>query len=136
MATFPVFNGRITSGYGNRILDGKKQFHGGIDIVQDSSKPIVIAAYPGTVIACGWSDTFGNRVWVEYNKNIFVVYAHLDSINPELKIGTKVFEKDFIGIMGNTGLSQGKHLHFELRTQPDMTGKSINPIEITNLIKY
>jgi len=135
MATFPVFNGRITSGYGYRKLNGKLQFHGGIDIAQDSSKPIVIAAYSGIIVACGWSDSFGNRVWVKYNENVYVVYAHLAFINPELKEGAKVFEKDFIGIMGNTGHSFGKHLHFELRTRPDMTGKSINPIEITNLVK-
>lgn len=135
MATFPVKGGYITSGYGNRVINGKIEFHPGIDIGSKSSKAIIQAAYPGIVSAAGWSDSFGNRVWVKYNENCFVVYAHMSEINKELKPGVKVFEKDYIGIMGNTGHSFGKHLHFELRTKPDMTGKSINPIEIINLIK-
>ena len=40
------------------------------------------------------------------------LWWHLDSINPELKVGGKLETDTLIGIGGNTGQSTGAHLHF------------------------
>jgi murein DD-endopeptidase MepM/ murein hydrolase activator NlpD len=129
----PVIDGFITSKYGLRMLAGKEEFHPGLDISSKSAKPEIIVAYKGIVMAHGFSQTFGNRVWLKLSNNLFNVYAHLDEINPKITTGEKIPEGFLIGIMGNTGHSFGKHLHFELRTTMDLTGKSINPQEIYRL---
>lgn len=43
-----------------------------------------------------------------------IAYWHLDTLNPDLKVGSKVKKGDFLGTMGNTGCSTGKHLHWQL----------------------
>lgn len=43
-----------------------------------------------------------------------IVYWHLDQLNPKLKVGDMVKAGDFLGTMGNTGCSTGKHLHWQL----------------------
>lgn len=129
----PVYGGYITSGYGKRILDKVEEFHPGIDIGSKSSRPIVQAAYSGTVVKSGFSETFGNRVWVKMDFGYHAVYAHLESINPLIKEGNRIFEGDMIGIMGNTGKSKGRHLHFELRKEPVVGSESIKPVQIIAL---
>ncbi len=145
----PVTNGIVTSTFEDHQKRSKSSW--GIDIGSFEKDPInVYFAYDGTVISSGWSDTFGNRIWIKLTSGIYVnyynVYPHLSSINPKIKIGSKVKEGDIAGIMGNTGLilvngalvknegqiksPKGRHLHFEIRTKPDTTGTSINPIEI------
>ena len=132
----PVVNGRLTSPYGDRILNGKKQFHPGIDLGSDEEFPIVYNVYTGKVHIAGLSSTFGWRVWVKLTEGpfegLYAVYAHMLNLAPGIKDGVEVEEGQALGIMGNTGLSFGKHLHFEIRTKPDTTGKSINPEEVAN----
>lgn len=129
----PVIDGYITSKYGPRMLAGKEEFHPGLDIGSKSKKPEILAAYKGIIMAHGFSRTFGNRVWIKLSENIFNVYGHLDEINPEITTGEEIPEGFLIGIMGNTGKSLGRHLHFELRTSTDLSGKSIDPQEIYKL---
>jgi len=152
----PVFYSTISSGYGKRTIAEKESFHHGIDIVSNAVKPIVQAAYSGTIVKLGWSDSFGYRVWVKTN-DFHAVYAHLEKINELLKEGAQIYEGDMVGIMGNTGTilykgklvinkpnkngeleiqpTHGKHLHFELRKQPVVGSTSIRPVEIENLYK-
>ena len=139
MATKPCATGYITSPYGERTLKGKKEFHGGIDIGSKDISPVIVAAYTGIVVNNGFSSTFGNRIWVRNTegkyKDMYTVYPHLFSIDTTIGIGKKIQEGATIGIMGNTGYSFGRHLHFEIRTRPDVKGEHIDPVEIIELYK-
>ncbi|MCG7497707.1 peptidoglycan DD-metalloendopeptidase family protein [Vibrio sp. Of7-15] len=58
----------------------------------------------------------------EYNKSkqLYLMYAHLDSIDSNIKVGSKVKSGDIIGKTGVSGISDGTHaphLHFEVRTK-------------------
>jgi len=140
MATKPVKRGIITSPYGERILQGQKQFHPGIDIgvVGNPTNEPVVAAKHGTI---AWmvndpakSGGFGKVVYVKLDDGWYAVYPHMSSIKADLKLGQEVNEGDQLGIMGKTGYSFGIHLHYEER-RTMAAGSSREPIDIIKLYK-
>jgi murein DD-endopeptidase MepM/ murein hydrolase activator NlpD len=133
----PIEDGYITSGYGNRVINGVTQFHPGLDISTKNEVPQIVSVFKCKVTTCGFSNSFGNRVWAKILEGdyvgLYVAYAHMKSIEEGIEVGDILEEGDKIGIMGNTGWSEGAHLHFELRTLPNMNGISKNPTEIHDL---
>lgn len=65
---------------------------------------------------CG--NYYGNQVWIDHGNGYATLYGHLAlhsiPVTFTLTSGIPVAEKTFIGLMGNTGNSGGKHLHFGL----------------------
>jgi peptidoglycan hydrolase CwlO-like protein len=132
--TPPVSNGAFmkpavgvfTSGFGHRW----GRFHYGIDIANRSDVPIVAAA-DGVVIRSYYSPSYGNVVFLAHSVNgqIFTsVYAHMSVRH--VGEGAVVSKGQQLGIMGNTGDSQGQHLHFELHKGPwnDAKSNAVNPL--------
>lgn len=107
-------SGRITSGFGMRVspVYGKEMFHNGIDICVNEGTPVHAAA-AGKIIYAGWKEGYGNMVVVRHSDNYLTVYAHLSSI--KVKADQKVKQNQIIALSGNTGLTTGAHLHFEIR---------------------
>ncbi|SDC83012.1 Peptidase family M23 [Terribacillus halophilus] len=123
--------GSITSGFGPRW----GTFHYGIDIAKRGSNVPVWAAASGTVSRAYYSSSYGNVIFVTHSidgKTYTTVYAHLTSMH--VSTGERVSQGQQIGTMGNTGMSQGQHLHFELHTGPWNGSKSnaVNPIPYLN----
>lgn len=118
---FPV-QGKITSYYGNRIQDGKMDFHNGIDIAAPRGTKI-INPYDGTVKDVYFNSQGGNQVIIEHTKGITTGYAHLDTVN--VTKGQKIRESEIIGTVGSTGHSTGNHLHF---TVTNTSGQKIDPL--------
>ncbi len=81
----------------------------------------------GTVIDCGYSDTYGNFVHIKINKNTYISYNHLNKVL--VKKGEFVTSGDIIALSGNTGASTGPHLHLSLFTKD-------NPKDILPMVKY
>lgn len=113
---------RLTSPYGNRILNGISEFHPGYDLVGIGSTDIV-AVEGGKVVQSRivtdktnptWQ--WGNYICIKTDKGQYQYYCHLNT--RYAKYGQTVKAGDIIGVMGNTGYSFGAHLHFEVR-QPD-----------------
>ncbi len=138
MATKPVKRGIITSPYGERIMNGQKQFHPGIDIgvVGNPINEPVVAAKDGVI---SWinenpatSGGFGKVVYVHLKDGWFSIYPHLSDIEESLFVGKEIKEGDAIGIMGNTGYSFGIHLHYEER-RTMAAGSSREPTDIIKL---
>ncbi|MCU5408944.1 M23 family metallopeptidase, partial [Bacillus cereus] len=116
--------GRYTSGFGKR----GGQMHYGQDIVASGSVPIVAAA-DGEVTRSYYSDSYGNAVFISHNingKKYTTVYAHLSS--RAVSVGQKVKQGQKIGVMGNTGQSEGQHLHFEIHTG-EWNGQKSNAVD-------
>ncbi|MFP7494700.1 peptidoglycan DD-metalloendopeptidase family protein [Terribacillus saccharophilus] len=123
--------GSITSGFGPRW----GTFHYGIDIAKRGSNVPIWAAASGTVSQAYYSSSYGNVIFVTHSidgKTYTTVYAHLTSMN--VSAGDRVSQGQQIGTMGNTGMSQGQHLHFELHTGPWNGSKSnaVNPVPYLN----
>jgi murein DD-endopeptidase MepM/ murein hydrolase activator NlpD len=115
-------SGIVTSEFGEVRLT---HIHQGIDIANVTGTPIRATAN-GTVIAVGTSRNFGKRIMIyhgtdEESNTYVTIYAHLSQF--KVLVGEKVSQGDIIGLMGNTGVSTGTHLHYEVR----VNGISFNP---------
>lgn len=119
------FKGKITSHYGFR----KKHFHYGIDIKLEVGDTIC-AAFNGKVRVRKYdSKGYGYYLVLRHPNGLETVYGHLSEflVNQD----ANVYAGQPIGLGGNTGHSNGAHLHFEFR----FLGNAINPAEIINCDK-
>ncbi len=103
---------RVTSPFGERILNGKKENHKGIDLV-GVENTAVYAVSDGVVRTGIQANGAGNYVVVTVPDGRRVYYMHLKSFS--VKNGQSVRKGDELGMMGNTGNSFGAHTHLELR---------------------
>lgn len=110
-------NEGITSKFGWRThpVLNKKEFHRGIDLRAPIGTPIVAPA-DGVVEFAGFhkDSGFGYLIILNHNFGFKTNFAHL-SKNIEVKSGEFVKKGDLIGYTGNSGLSTGPHLHYEIR---------------------
>jgi murein DD-endopeptidase MepM/ murein hydrolase activator NlpD len=113
----------ISSGFGLRRhpIYRYKSFHKGIDMPRPYGFP-VRASREGRVIFAGWRGGFGRLVIVKHSGGVCTWYGHLSSIS--VSSGDKVPKGRLLGRVGNSGISTGPHLHFEVR---DRFGNSLNP---------
>ena len=110
---WPVKSGRITSKFGNRnhpVLKSVK-FHRGVDIAVSLGTP-VYAGIKGIVTFAGKRGNYGNLVEIEGSDGIKVRYAHLSKI--DVVAGQRVSDGEKVAETGNTGMSTGPHLHYEI----------------------
>ncbi|WP_162009977.1 M23 family metallopeptidase [Paenibacillus xylanilyticus] len=112
---------RITSPFDMRIhpVSGLKKFHWGIDLVISPADGPIYAFVAGEVMHAkmGVSGSgFGNYgivVAIKDDKGYLHVYAHLSAAG--VNVGQQVKRGQLIGKQGNTGISSGAHLHYEVR---------------------
>lgn len=119
---WPV-RGRISSNFGWRrhpVLK-KQKYHSGLDIAVRSGTP-VLAADSGVVLVSGWRGGYGNFVAIDHGNGISTCYGHNSRLL--VKVGEKVNKGQKVALSGNTGLSTGPHVHFEVR----LKGAPANPI--------
>lgn len=110
---WPVKSGRITSKFGNRnhpVLKSVK-FHRGVDIAVSLGTP-VYAGIRGIVTFAGKRGNYGNLVEIKGSDGIKVRYAHLSKI--DVVAGQRVSDGEKVAETGNTGMSTGPHLHYEI----------------------
>lgn len=123
-------NYKVTSPFGNRLLNGAWDNHKGIDLVGVSDKQIhtvcggVVGASTMLDRATDTTRTWewGNYVRIDGDDGYKYYYCHMSK--RLVNAGQRVKAGDIIGIEGNTGYSFGSHCHFEVR---DAFGKSVNP---------
>ncbi|MBO9621747.1 MAG: M23 family metallopeptidase [Sphingomonas sp.] len=119
-------NGRFSSGFGMRrhpIL-GFTRMHKGVDIAAPWGSP-VFAASDGVVQFAGRSSGYGNFIKLSHGGPYGTGYGHLSRIL--VRSGQHVRRGQQIGAVGNTGLSTGPHLHYELYKN----GAAVNPRSVS-----
>jgi len=117
----------ISSGYGRRKhpIYNRVHLHAGIDLPLRIGDGVISTA-DGTVIFTGSRAGYGKTVIVSHDYGFRTTYGHLDKIL--VKTGDVVIKGDIIAEGGNTGISTGPHLHYEIR----YLGKAINPYRFYN----
>lgn len=124
---FKTYRNKITSPYGERVLNGEWTNHQGIDLVGttngvDSLLDHITAHTKGRVVKVvshiqGFvsGGSYGNHIIIEHENGYKTLYAHLKYQSITIKAGETVKKGQVIGYMGATGTAYGRHLHFEVR---------------------
>lgn len=102
---------RISDGFGWRVLNGRDQYHKGIDIPCAMGHPIR-AAKDGVIVRANYSYSYGNVVVIDHGGGYCTLYAHNSSL--AVSEGQTVAQGQTIAYAGTTGDSYGVHCHFEV----------------------
>ena len=123
----PISGGKVSSGFGSRSRPGGigSSYHQGVDFAIPIGSS-VYASSGGVVSAAGWSGGYGNMVLITHPDGSKTRYAHLSKCL--VSVGQSVSQGEKIALSGNTGISTGPHLHFEII----LNGTPVNPLNYIN----
>ena len=120
------FNPRITSGFTHsrkHPILGFNRSHLATDYAAPEGSP-VLAVANGTITFAGWNNSYGNLVQIRHVNAMTSGYAHLSRIAQGVRTGQSIKQGDLVGLVGQTGLATGPHLHFMMTNR----GVPINPV--------
>ncbi len=115
-------NGIALHDFGMRMhpILHKKRMHAGIDILANWRTPVHVTGN-GKVQFVGYRGGYGLCVQVDHGFGYTTLYAHLSKAL--VRKGQTLKRGELIAKTGNSGLSTGPHLHYEIRHN----GKALNP---------
>ena len=124
----PIPNEDLTQtagGFGWRIhpIHKIQKFHAGMDFTCKQGTPIHSTGDGKVIYAEYGTNGYGMHVIVDHGFGYQTLYAHMSKL--EVRPGQKVERGDVLGRVGNTGLSVGPHLHYEVH-------KSNEPVDPAN----
>lgn len=119
----PLKSYKYVSGFGTRMHPIYKTLrtHSGIDLVAPTGTKIY-ATGDGIVRSAKFERGYGKAILIDHGYHYKSMYAHCSELL--VKPGQKVKRGEVIGKVGNTGVSTGSHLHYEIIKD----GKKVNPI--------
>lgn len=112
----PVEYKGITSKYGSRIHPTleRQEFHRGTDLKADMNTPVYATADSIVEWAAMHEQSgYGNLIILDHSFGFKTYFGHLNKI--VVKSGQFIKRGELIGYSGNTGMSNGPHLHYEVR---------------------
>lgn len=123
----PLTGGRFSSGFGRRRRPtrGASSYHRGVDWATPVGTTIR-ASSSGVVAKAGWGSGYGYVVYINHPDGKQTRYGHLSRVL--VRAGQSVSQGDKIALSGNTGVSTGPHLHFEIL----VGGVQVNPLDYLN----
>lgn len=123
---YPV-SGRVSSSFGRRKAPkkGASTYHKGMDFAVPTGTAIR-ATSGGVVTKAGWGSGYGYVVYIKHPDGKESRYGHCSKVL--VKAGQSVKQGEKIALSGNTGISTGPHLHFEIL----VGGSQVNPLKYLN----
>jgi murein DD-endopeptidase MepM/ murein hydrolase activator NlpD len=121
--------GHISMFFGHNInpFSGQWYIHKGIDVSTYRSGDPIVTTADGQVVTIDYTWDFGNYVIVRHKHGYYTRYAHM--LSTRVRLGQMVKQGDVIGHIGNTGLSTGPHLHYEIHIGSDV----VDPYKYMNI---
>ncbi|HEX5079376.1 MAG TPA: peptidoglycan DD-metalloendopeptidase family protein [Geminicoccaceae bacterium] len=110
----PLDQFQLTSPFGKRRDPFNKgwAFHSGLDLGAPRGSE-VLATAPGVVLAAGPSGPYGNMVEIDHGMGVVTRYGHMKSV--KVTVGDQIGFRQGIGVIGSSGRSTARHLHYEIR---------------------
>lgn len=123
----PISGGRLSSGFGKRSAPtrGASTYHKGVDWATPTGTAVA-ASSGGVVAKAGWGSGYGYVVYINHPDGRQTRYGHLSKVL--VSVGQTVSQGQKIALSGNTGVSTGPHLHFEIL----VNGTQVNPLNYLN----
>ncbi|HYX09111.1 MAG TPA: M23 family metallopeptidase [Bacteroidales bacterium] len=115
---------RVASGWGYRIhpIYKVKKFHYGMDFTAPVGTEIYATGDGVIYVEKSSKRGYGNEIIIDHGFGYKTLYGHMSKFN--VKQGQHVKRGEVIGYVGNTGLSTGPHLHYEVI----LNNKKVNPV--------
>ena len=113
---YPLKFSRISSGFNLRRrhpITGKIRPHKGIDLKAPYGSPIY-APSNGVVVFSGRQNGYGIILEIDHQNGYHTKYAHLSRIMRNARKGSYIKKGQLTAKVGNTGISTGSHLHYEI----------------------
>lgn len=104
---------------------GEPRPHTGTDFAA-STGTSVTASGDGTLAFIDWQRGYGRTVIIDHGNGYSTLYAHLNRFAAGLTKGDTVRRGQPIGLVGQSGLTTGPNLHFEIRVD----GIPRNPLQV------
>ena len=119
---------RVSPQFGYRILPvtGLHLLHTGVELTAAQGTPVVAAA-AGTVRFVGVDSGERKHVIVRLPRGYVTYYAHLSAFASGLWMGAQISQGQSLGVVGQTGVPTGPHLHFEVR----LNNQPTDPLRLT-----
>jgi murein DD-endopeptidase MepM/ murein hydrolase activator NlpD len=115
-------------GQNENPFTGQYYIHKGIDLSTYRQGDPIVATADGQVVTVDYDETgFGNYVIIRHKHGYYTRYAHMQGF--KVQIGQRVQQGEVIGWIGNTGLSTGPHLHYEVHIGSDV----VDPYKYINI---
>jgi murein DD-endopeptidase MepM/ murein hydrolase activator NlpD len=128
---WPIKNGlgHVSMYFGQNInpFSGQYYIHKGIDISTYRSGDPIVTTADGQVVTIEYTEDFGNYVIIRHKHGYYTRYAHM--LSSRVRLGQRVQQGEVIGYIGNTGLSTGPHLHYEIHIGSDV----VDPYKYMNI---
>lgn len=121
--------GHISMYYGQNEnpIYGSWYIHKGIDLSTFRSGDPILATADGKVVTVAYDISLGNYVVIEHKHGFLTRYAHMSAF--KVQKGAVVKQGQIIGYIGNTGLSTGPHVHYEVH----LGTETIDPLRFLNI---
>ncbi|MCL2069713.1 MAG: M23 family metallopeptidase [Treponema sp.] len=122
--------GHITMFFGQNEnpFTGQYYIHKGIDISNGRTGDPIVATADGQVVLVEFDvNGFGNNLIIRHRHGFYTRYAHMQSFR--VRAGQRIQQGEVIGFVGNTGLSTGPHLHYEVHIGSDV----VDPLKYLNI---
>ena len=131
----------IASGYGMRIHPIHKipKFHAGMDFTAKVGTPIYATGDGRVTFADYSTNGYGLHVVLDHGFDYETLYAHMSVV--KVRNGQRVQRGDLLGYVGNSGLSSGPHLHYEVHKGSEAVDPAnyyfndLTPEEYTRLLE-
>ncbi|PJC87982.1 peptidase M23 [Vibrio sp. HA2012] len=119
----PVKDARISSPFGMRVhpVTKKKTMHRGLDYAVNTGTPIYAPADSVVQIVRKSNQGSGNFLRLSHAFGITSSYSHLKSF--KVHTGQFIKKGELVAYSGNSGLTSGPHLHYEIR----FVGRALDP---------
>jgi murein DD-endopeptidase MepM/ murein hydrolase activator NlpD len=117
----------MTFGQNRHPFTGQWYIHKGVDLSTYRTGDGILATADGQVVTVEYDPGFGNYVLIKHKHGFYTRYCHMQSFR--VQRGQYVQQGQVIGYIGNTGVSTGPHLHYEVHIGSDV----VDPMKYLNI---